>query len=358
MTKKVIKEFKVEYLQILDEKGKCDEKLMPKLSKDQIKKLYETMVLVRTFDDKAFSMQRQGRIGTYVQFKGQEASQVGAVFALEDKDWLYPMYRSHAALIARKQPMHKILQYWGGDIRGLESPKEVNNMPVCIEVGTHTLHAVGTAWAAKLKKDKAVSMAFMGDGATSKMDFLTGLNFAGVFKVPAILICENNQFAISVPRKMQTASETIAQKAIAFGFEGIQIDGNDIFAVYKAVKDAVDNARKGKGPTLIEASTYRLCDHSTSDDASRYRTKKEFDEMMKKEPIARLEKYMRSKGLLDDAYKEKVAKDAKQKVESEVEVFEKLTMPEKDSFFNTMFGDMPYQVKEQHKEFMEGAKNG
>jgi len=336
MARKIIEKFEIEYLQVLGEDGRCDEKLMPKLSDEQIKKLYETMVLARTFDDKAFSMQRQGRIGTYIQAKGQEASQIGAIFAIEDKDWLFPMYRSIAALIARKQPMHKVLQYFGGDIKGLESPKEVNNFPISIPVGTQTLHAVGAAWAAKLKKDKNVSLAFVGEGGTSKADFLTGMNFAGVFQVPAVLICENNQYAISVPRKIQTYAETFAQKAIAFGFKGIQVDGNDVFAVYKVVKEAVDNARSGKGPTFIECYTYRLADHSTSDDALKYREKKEVE-------------------LLDDAYKEKTAKEAKEKVEKEVEIYEKLPMPNKEDTFKNMFEEMPFQLKEQYEEFM---KNG
>ena len=353
MVKKTLVKFEVEYLQILDENGKCDEKLMPNLSKEQIKKLYELMILVRAFDDKAFSMQRQGRIGTYIQFKGQEASQIGAVFALEDKDWLFPMYRNYAALIARKQPMHQLLQYLGGDIRGLESPKEINNFPIAIPVGTHIPHATGAAWAAKLKGDKIVTLAFMGDGATSKADFHAGMNFAGVFQVPAVFVCENNQYAISVSRKIQTHAETIAQKAIAYGFKGIQIDGNDVFAVYKAVKEAVDNAREGKGPILIEAFTYRIGDHSTSDDASRYRTKKEVEEWLKKDPIERLEKYMRSKKLLDDAYKEKMTKEAKDKVEKEVEIYEKIPVPDKDEFFKYMFAEMPLQLKEQHDEFMK-----
>jgi pyruvate dehydrogenase E1 component alpha subunit len=351
MVKKVLKTFEIEYLQVLDEKGNCDQDLMPDLSKDQIKKLYELMILVRTFDDKAFSLQRQGRIGTYIQFKGQEASQVGAIFALEDKDWLFPMYRNSAALIGRKQPMHKILQYWGGDIRGLESPKEVNNFPISISVGTHTIHSVGAAWASKLRGKKDVSLAFMGDGATSKADFLVGLNFAGVYQAPVILICENNQFAISVPRKIQTHSETIAQKAIGAGIKGLQVDGNDVFAVYKAVKEAVDNARKSLGPILIENFTYRVGDHSTSDDPSRYRPQKEVEEWVKKDPIARLEKYMKNNGILDDKYKAKVAEDARKEVEKEIEKYEKLPEPDKNDTFDYMFEEMPQQLKEQKEEF-------
>ena len=358
MVRKVIEKFEVEYLQVLDENGKCDESLMPKLSKEEIKKFYETMVLARTFDDKAFSLQRQGRIGTYIQFKGQEASQIGAVSAINDNDWLFPMYRNGAALIARKTPMHQLLLYAGGDERGLICPQGVKNFPIAIPVGAQTLHAVGCAWASRLKGEKNVSLVFMGDGATSKADFLTGMNFAVFFKAPVIFVCENNQFAISVPRKIQTAAETIAQKAIAFGFNGIQVDGNDVFAVYKAVKEAADNARKGIGPTLIEAYTYRMCDHSTSDDAARYRSQKELEEWKKKDPIERLEKHMRSKKMLDDAYKQKVMQDAKEKVEKAVDEYERVPMPNPEDMFKYMFEEMPTQLKEQYEEFKSMRKNG
>src|SRR3989344_3917027 len=283
MPKKVLKEFKVEYLQILDEGGNCDEQLMPKLSGEEIKKLYEMLILIRVFDQKAFNMQRQGRLGTYIQFKGQEASQVGSAYALQDNDFIFPMYRNSGLLIARKHPIVQVLQYWGGDERGLKSPDNVNNFPISIPVGTQMIHATGAAWAAKLKGTQQVAATCFGDGATSKGDFHEAMNFAGVYGLPVVFICENNQFAISVPRNKQTHSETIAQKAIAYGIEGIQVDGMDIFAVYKATKDAVDKARAGKGPTLIEMFTYRLCDHSTSDDASRYRSKEEFEAWMKKD---------------------------------------------------------------------------
>ncbi len=350
MVKKVIEKFEVEYLQVLDENGKADEELMPKLSDKQIKELYELMILMRTFDDKAFSMQRQGRIGTYIQFKGQEASQLGSAYALEDKDWMFPMYRSGGALIVRKYPMNQLLQYYGGDERGLKAGT-INNFPISIPVGTQTPHAVGCAWASKLKGEKVVSLGYTGEGGTSKGDFHEGLNFAGIHKVPCIIVVENNQYAISVPTKKQTASETFAQKAIAYGINGIQVDGNDVFAVYKATKEAVDNARAGKGPTLIEAFTYRLADHSTSDDAKKYRSDKEVQEWSKKDPVIRLEKYMRSKKLLDDKYKAEVAKKAKEKVEKEVEIYEKTPAPDPKDMFTYTFAELTDNLKEQIKDF-------
>ena len=350
MVKKVLKEFKVEYLQVLDENGSCDEALMPKLSNDEIKNLYEMLVLTRVFDQKAFNMQRQGRLGTYIQFKGQEACQVGSAMALEDKDFIFPMYRNSALLIARKHPLVQVFQYWGGDERGSISPQNVNNFPIAIPVGTQTVHAAGAAFAAKLQGKKQVSAVYFGDGATSKGDFHEAMNFAGVFQVPAVFICENNQYAISVPRAKQTHSETIAQKAIAYGIEGIQVDGMDVFAVYKAVKEAVDKGRNGKGPTLIECYTYRMADHSTSDDASKYRTKEEMDLWAKKDPIERLEKYMRKKSLLDDTYKQKIMVQSQEIIEKAVTDFEKLPPPEPKDIFKYVFAEMTQQQKEEMEE--------
>jgi len=350
MVKKVLKEFKIEYLQILDENGSCDEALMPKLSNDEIKKIYEMLVLTRVFDQKAFNMQRQGRLGTYIQFKGQEACQVGSAMALEDKDFIFPMYRNSALLIARKHPLVQVFQYWGGDERGSISPQNVNNFPIAIPVGTQTVHAAGAAFAAKLQGKKQVSAVYFGDGATSKGDFHEAMNFAGVFQVPAVFICENNQYAISVPRAKQTHSETIAQKAIAYGIEGIQVDGMDVFAVYKAAKDAVDKARNGKGPTLIECYTYRMADHSTSDDASKYRTKEELELWSKKDPIERLEKYMRKKELLDDAYKNNVLTKSQEVIEKAVTEFEKLPPADPKDIFKYVFAEMTQQQKEEMED--------
>ena len=350
MVRKVVQNFNVEYLQVMDKNGNVDEKLMPKLSGKQVKELYELMILARTFDDKAFSLQRQGRIGTYLQFKGQEASQVGSAYALEEQDWLFPMYRSSAALITRKQPMHMILQYYGGDERGLKAPPNLNNFPIILCVGTQIPIAAGCAWASKLKNEKVVSMVYFGEGASSKADFHEGLNFAGVYNAPCIFMCENNQYAISVPRKKQTAAQTIAQKAIAYNMNKIQVDGNDVFAVYKATKEAVDNARAGKGPALIESFTYRLADHSTSDDAKKYRSDDEVKSWLKKDPILRLEKYMRAKKLLDDSYKKQAARKAKEKVEKEVEAYENIEEPDPEDIFKYTFKEMTPELKEQLKE--------
>jgi len=353
MMKKVLNEFKIEYLQVMDEEGSVDNDLMPKLTKADIKKMYEQMILVRTFDDKSFNLQRQGRVGSYLQVKGQEASQVGSVFALEDKDWIFPMYRSSGALIARKHPMHLLLQYWGGDERGLKSPPGINNFPIAIPVGTQIAHASGAGWAARIKKTKEVSLVFFGDGATSKAEFHTGLNFAGVFGAQTIFVCENNGYAISTPRDCQTHAESIAQKGIAYGVKGIQVDGNDIFAVYSAVSQAIADARKGV-PTLVECITYRRGDHSTSDDAKRYRTDSEVSMWEKKDPILRLEKYMENEGMLDQKYKQKVQDDATAQVEEAVKRYESEKPADSGDMFTYMFEKMPLQLKEEYDAFKRG----
>src|SRR5204863_369792 len=283
MPKKTVQSFSVEWLQILDENGNCDEALRPSLSNDEIKKLYEWMLLARIFDEKAFKLQREGRLGTYASILGQEAAQVGSALALRPDDWMFPAFREPGASIVRGLPMRMVLQYWAGDERGSLIPEELNDFPITIPVGTQIPIAVGAAWAAKLKGDKIAVMAYMGDGATSKGDFHEGLNFAGVFAVPVVFVCQNNQWAISVPLKRQTAAKTLAQKAIAYGFSGIQVDGNDPFAVYKATHEALDQARDGQGPTLIECVTYRLGDHTTADDASRYRSRDEVEQWRKKD---------------------------------------------------------------------------
>lgn len=356
--KKVLANFKVEYLQIMDEKGNVDEKLMPKISDKMIKKMYELMVLARKFDEKALKLQRQGRIGTYASVLGQEACQIGSSLALKDEDWIFPAFRENAAFISRNVPMHYLYLYWGGDERGSNMPG--NNFPFSIPVGTHPLHAVGCAMAIKYKKEKGVCVTYFGDGATSTGDFHEAMNFAGVFKLPVVFLCQNNQFAISVRRERQTASKTIAQKAIAYGFEGIQVDGNDVFAVYKATKYAVEKARKGKGPTLLELFTYRLENHTTADDWRRYRSEEEVKKWWEKEPIKRLRIFMEKKGLWNEEYERKLIEDCEKKVEKAVKDYESFERANYEDIFKYTFENMPEELIEQKEELKAslGDKNG
>lgn len=347
MTKKVAKEIKVEYIQILDEEGNADESILPQLSDDELKKMYEVMVYVREFDQKVFNMQRQGRLGTYLQVKGQEATQVGAALGMSDKDFFFPMYRDSGTLVARKHSPKQILQYWNGDERGLACTEEVKNFPITIPVGTQNPLAVGAAWAAKILKKEQAVLVSLGDGATSKGDFHEAANFAGVYQTPCVFLVQNNQFAISTPVSHQTHAQTIAQKAFAYGFTGIQVDGNDILAMYTTVKKAMDDARSGKGPMLVEALTYRMGDHSTSDDAKRYRPDEEIKDWEKKDPLVRYEKFLEKKGIWNKEYGEKLKTHVLEMIEKEIESFEKIEDPPMEDMFTYVFQEMTAPQKEQ-----------
>lgn len=353
MPKKTIETFHVEWLQILDENGNCDEELRPSLNNEEIKQLFEWMVLARTFDEKAFKLQREGRLGTYASILGQEAAQVGSAFALRPADWMFPSFREPGASFVRGLPMRMILQYWAGDERGSLMPEGLNDFPITIPVGTQIPIAVGVAMAAKAKGDPIAVMAYMGDGATSKGDFHEGLNFAGVFSAPVVFVCQNNQWAISVPLKRQTAAKTLAQKAFAYGFSGIQVDGNDIFAVYQATNEALNRAREGKGPTLIECLTYRLGDHTTADDSSRYRSREEVEQWRKKDPIERLRKYMEKGGLWHKSYEQAVRSEAKEKVEQAVLEEESFPPPDPRDMFCFTFQELTAELKEQMENFLK-----
>jgi pyruvate dehydrogenase E1 component alpha subunit len=359
MPKKLIETFSVEWLQILDEEGNCDEELRPPLDDAQIKKLYEWMVLARTFDEKAFKLQREGRLGTYASILGQEAAQIGSAYALTPADWMFPAFREPGASFVRGLPMRMIFQYWAGDERGSQIPKSLNDYPISIPVATQIPIAVGAALAAKSKGDPIAVMAYMGDGATSKGDFHEGLNFAGVFSAPVVFVCQNNQWAISVPLGRQTAAKTLAQKAIAYGFPGIRVDGNDIFAVYSAAREALARAREGKGPTFIECLTYRRGDHTTADDASRYRSREQVEEWTKKDPIERLQRYMEKRALWTKSYDQAVRAESKEQVESAVHEHESLAPADPADMFRFTYQDLPMDLREQLENFLNGpSANG
>jgi pyruvate dehydrogenase E1 component alpha subunit len=356
MPAKVVETFKVEWLQVLDEQGSCDETLRPPLRDEQIKKLYQWMVLARTFDEKAFKLQREGRLGTYASIQGQEAAQIGSAYALQPSDWMFPAFREPAASFVRGVPIRMLFQYWAGDERGSEIPEQINDYPISIPVSTQIPIAVGAAMAAKTQGDPIAVMAYMGDGATSKGDFHEGLNFAGVFSAPVVFVCQNNQWAISVPLRRQTAARTLAQKAIAYGFPGIQVDGNDVFAVYRAAHEALARAREGRGPTFIECVTYRLGDHTTADDASRYRSREEVEHWRAKDPIERLRKYMESAGLWSKSYDQEVYERAKEEVENAVREQEALPPPDPADMFRFTYAALPAELERQMESFLN--RNG
>lgn len=341
-------QFSIERVEVMDYEGNVDEALMPDLSEEQIRHLYETMVLTRQFDERMLKLQRAGRLGTFARVMGQEAAHIGTTFALEKgKDWLVPAFRETGAFILWDTPLESILAVNAGDERGQKIGEGVRVLPVSIPIATHLLHATGIAWAMKQDGEDSVALTVFGDGATSEGDFSEAMNFGGVFKLPVIFLCQNNQWAISVPYHKQTAAGTIAQKAIAYGMPGVQVDGNDLFAVYRVAKEAVDRARGGGGPTLIEAHTYRLSDHTTSDDARRYRTAEDLDPWLEKDPIPRLARYMQKQGTLDDDGVVKVREQAIQKVADAVKAFEELEPADPERIFDNVFEERTPNLEEQ-----------
>jgi pyruvate dehydrogenase E1 component alpha subunit len=350
----IIKNYSVEYLQVLNQDGQADNSQLPDLSESKIKEMYHLMVLVRVMDEKLFKLQRSGKIGTYAEVRGQEASEVGSAFALEKNDWMCPSFRETGVFITRGAPRDKIVQGWRGDVRAFKS--DSRNLPVAIPVGSQTLYAAGIAWASKLRGEKDVTIVYFGDGATSEGDFHEALNFAGIHKLPIIFFCQNNQWSISTPKKLQIASDTVAQKAIAYDIAGIQVDGNDALGVYKATKEAIDRARNGGGPTLIESVTYRMGDHTTSDDASRYRSEADVNIWKARDPVIRLEKYFRSIGTWNDDYGKWVREVCEKEVDEAIVKALAVEKPGPDELFDYVYAVPPRDLLEQKKILQEEVK--
>lgn len=342
----------ISYLSVLDENGNADKELEPDIPDELLLKLYKAMLLGRRFDERMLTMQRQGRIGTFAPIRGQEAAQLGAIAVLEPEDWLVPSFRESAGEIWRGRSMESILLVYSGFNEGGFIPQDVNNLPVSVPVGTQPLHAVGLGYAIKYRKRKQVAMVFFGDGATSEGDFHEAMNFAAVFQTPTIFVCQNNHWAISVPRSRQTRSKTLAQKAIAYEMPGLQVDGNDILAVYIAAKEAVDRARSGGGPTMIECITYRLGVHTTADDPKKYRKEEEVEEWLKRDPIVRYQKYLKAKGLLSDASISSIEEEVKAEIrEAENRWAEYMERPINPlDMFDYMYTEMPPHLIAQKEE--------
>lgn len=349
---KVDLDYDVERLSILDEKGQLDKSLEPEIPDDLLLRLHRAMVLGRRFDERVLSLQRQGRIGTFAPTTGQEASQLGAAAVLEPSDFMVPSFRETVAQIYRGAPMESIILAFGGYNEAAFLMEKGNDLPNSVPVGSQVLHAVGIAWGIKHRKKKDVAMTFFGDGATSEGDFHEGMNFAGVYQIPVIFVCQNNQWAISVPRAKQTRSKTLAQKALAYGMPGIQVDGNDILAVYAAAKEAVDRARAGDGPTMIECETYRMMMHTTADDPKRYRKDEEVEQWREKDPIVRFQKYLKDKGLVSDEKIEKVESEVKDEIQAAVDRAEELMKKYDDplQMFEHVYAEMPPYLGEQREE--------
>ncbi len=344
---------KIEYLSILDEKGETDKALEPDISEELLLKLYRTMYLARRFDERLLSLQRQGRIGTFPPISGQEAAHLGSTATLQSSDWFVPAFRETAAEIWRGRPLESIILYNAGFNEGADYPQDSNDLPISIPVGSQIIHAVGLAWAARYRQTDNVAMAFFGDGATSEGDFHEGLNFASVFKAPAIFVCQNNHWAISIPRSKQTRSKTLAQKAVAYGMPGVQVDGNDILAVYVAALEAVQRARSGDGPTLIECVTYRMAVHTTADDPKRYRSDEEVERWKKRDPITRFQNYLMNKGVLTKDKTAALDAEIAEKIQSAIDRAEEQmsSLGNPIDMFDHAYADMPPYLKEQKEAF-------
>lgn len=339
--------------QILREDGTLAREEPPGV-RGQAQAWYRFMVFCRRFDQKALNLQRQGRLGTYAPFSGQEAAQIGSFAALRRDDWVFPSYRELAGMMYHGlDPAHALLFSRGHPAAGY-MPKELAMFPGQIIIGAQLLHATGAAWACKLRGEDRVAAAFFGDGATSQGDFHEALNFASVFQLPVVFFCQNNQYAISVPVTRQMATPTVAQKAIAYQIEGIRVDGNDIFAVYDAMRYAVKHARSGGGPVLIEAVTYRLGPHTTSDDPTRYRDPEVHDAWARaKDPLLRLRRWLERQGLWDEDQERAWTAEVDTRLAEATERMEQTPMPDPASVFDHVYAQMPPALRRQKQELTD-----
>lgn len=357
MPRKTLKiKSKVEYLSILDGKGKVDESLDPKLDPEFAIYIYRLMVVARRLDERCINMQRQGRIGTYGPCRGQEAAHCASTVVMDADDWVIHAFREPGSFYHRGWPLETVLKFWGGYEEGCEPPEGVNDTPIAVPIATQTLHAMGIAWGMKLRGKNNAVLCYCGEGGTSEGDFHEAMNFAGVYHLPVVFLIQNNQWAISVPRDKQTASETIAQKALAYGFDGLQLDGNDPLSVYVGTKEAVDRAKSGGGPSLIEAVTYRLGVHTTADDPTKYRKQAEVEKWEKLDPIPRFEKYLIQRGMLDKKKVEAIEKSVLAEVAAAVDRYEASRIVDPLDCFDHLFSEMTPELKEQRAEFEAALK--
>ena len=324
------------------------------LSAERARELYRTQVLARTFDRKAVSLHRQGRIGTYAPMEGQEAAQVGAAAALADRDYCFPTYRDHAMYLQRGREPTDVVRHLLGEGNYVDrADGDVRTLPPTIPIATQLPHAVGVGMAATYRGDDAVALASFGDGATSEGDFHEALNIAGVFDAPVVFLCQNNGYAISVPTERQTATATIAEKADAYGIEGVRVDGNDVVAVHGVVRDAVERARAGDGPTLVEAVTYRRGPHTTTDDPSKYRDEDDVPEFAERDPIDRTREYLAATHGWSDADETALREAADAEVEAAVETAENAESPTPDAMFDHVFAERPPRYDRQRAAVSE-----
>jgi pyruvate dehydrogenase E1 component alpha subunit len=315
------------------------------LAQDDLLALYRDLVLLRTYDERSVVYHRQGRIGTYAIFWGHEAIQAGSVYALQERDWIFPSYRESAIGLLRGIPATTILSWWRGHPAGWWNPADHRVASLCVPIGTHVPHAVGLAWGKKLRGEDTVAVAYFGDGATSEGSFHEGANFAGVMKAPVVLLCNNNGWAISTPIAEQTAAETLADKAAGYGMPGVRVDGLDVLAVYEATRDAVQRARAGEGPSFIEAVSYRCAPHATADDPSAYIDPERVEEEKRNECVGRYERYLRRLGLVTDDLVAEIREEALAVMRAGITAAEAEPPGDPSLLFDHAFVDPPASFK-------------
>ncbi len=346
--------FDIQYTQILDPSGSLTQKL-PEFahSKETLLYFYHIMMLIRRFDKKAIALQRTGKMGTYAPIFGQEAIGTAIGHALDANDVFVPYYRDYATMVQRGVKLSEILAYWGGDERGSDFENQAHDLPFCVPIASQCLHAAGIAFAFKHRKQAQVALVCIGDGGTSEGDFYEALNVAGLWKLPVVFVINNNQWAISVPLSEQTACQTLAQKAIAAGFVGEQVDGNDVLACRSVIGQAIERARAGHGPQLIEALSYRLSDHTTADDATRYQSSEDVHHALGLEPLIRYQAYLESQKLLTQAMIDEEIQRCDRQINEEVDLYLKRPVQSISSAFDYHFATLPDYLIEQRATALE-----
>lgn len=352
-------------IRVLRDDGSLDPTHDPGLTVDEVTALYKAMVRARLLDDRLVALQRQGRIGFHIGALGEEACILGSAAGMRDTDWIFPCYREFAALLWRGMPLARYIDNMFGNaddpVKGRQMPDHYTYRAgrfgsVSSPIGTQIVQAAGFAWAARLKKEDLAVLVYFGDGATSSSDFHNGMNFAGVFKAPVVFLCRNNGWAISVPTERQTASETFAQKGLAYGIPGVRVDGNDLFAVVKATRDAVARASRGEGPTIIEALTYRMSGHSTSDDPKAYRPDATLDPWRQLDPILRVRRWLEQAAGWTEEKDKQVESEADAEIRACVAASEKTPPPPLESMFEEVFAELPWHLREQRDELLKGPR--
>lgn len=345
-----VEKFSIQYTRFLDKEGKPTQALPVFASKENLLFLYKYMLLTRLFDNKAVNLQRTGKLNTYASILGQEAISVGIGASMKKADILCPFYRDYGAQLMRGVKMNEILSFWKGNEWGNHFSECPNDFPICVPIATQLLHAAGIAAAFKLRKQAQVVIATCGDGATSEGDFYEALNIAGVWQLPIVFVINNNQWAISIPRKNQSHAQTLAQKAIAAGIPGEQVDGNDVIAVKFVIEKAMAKAREGNGPSVIEALTYRLSDHTTADDATRYRNKTELLAAWQEEPLLRLRNYLFNQKIMSKEEEKKLTEECNIRIKNAVDKYLAYPKPSFTDIFNYHFAKLPKDLEEQYIE--------